>query len=42
MVQQAMVQQAMVEIKTPDGTMPAHWVRPEGAGPFPGAFTVAE
>lgn len=37
-----MVQKAMVEIKTPDGTMPAHWVRPEGAGPFPGVVVLME
>ena len=37
-----MIQKAMVEIKTPDGTMPAHWMRPDGAGPFPGVIVLME
>lgn len=36
------VKGAMVEIRTGDGTMPAHVVRPEGAGPFPGVLVVME
>lgn len=37
-----MVQKTMVEIKTPDGAMPAHWLTPDGAGPFPGVIVLME
>lgn len=37
-----MVQKTMVEIKTPDGAMPAHWMTPDGAGPFPGVIVLME
>lgn len=37
-----MVQKTMVEIKTPDGSMPAHWMTPDGAGPFPGVIVLME
>lgn len=37
-----MVHKAMIEIQTTDGSMPAHWVTPSGAGPFPGVVVLME
>ncbi|MGE3298113.1 MAG: dienelactone hydrolase family protein [Porticoccaceae bacterium] len=37
-----MIQKAMVDIKTADGTMPAHWMLPAGPGPFPGVIVLME
>ena len=37
-----MVQKQTVEIKTQDGTMPAHWSLPEGDGPFPAVIVLIE
>ncbi len=37
-----MVQKQTVEIKTPDGMMPAHWILPEGNGPFPAVIVFME
>lgn len=37
-----MVQNSMVNIKTPDGDMPAHWLVPAGNGPFPAVIVFME
>lgn len=37
-----MVQKTVVNIKTPDGSMPAHWLVPDGSGPFPAVMVYME
>lgn len=37
-----MVDKQTVNIKTADGTMPAHWVVPAGKGPFPAVIVLME
>jgi carboxymethylenebutenolidase len=37
-----MVKKQTVNIATNDGVMPAHWILPEGDGPFPGVIVLME
>ena len=37
-----MVQKHTVDIETPDGVMPAHWILPDGEGPFPAVIVLME
>ncbi|MFZ5654435.1 MAG: dienelactone hydrolase family protein [Pseudomonadota bacterium] len=37
-----MVHKTQVNVPAPDGVMPAHWLLPEGAGPFPAVVVLME